>query len=258
MWLDTLCVPVGEQYFEHRGMAINQMRRVYEDAEFVLVLDSSLLSISGTHEVTCQLELLMSDWMQRLWTLQKGALPTPGKVFIAFKDRLRTLEELTTCQYPHEYSRINLEARLAEALMQEFQFQDVFYRTPSGHKRRDADEWRLMPLVQSMSHRSTIQLQDEAIVFANLLGFQFGLRSHMPTMETIYKSLTMLPGEVIFRPGRCCSTPQLHSLPSSFLAQNHERMMESIGSAESKRRMWARVTDQGAVLKRASLKLQGH
>ena len=67
IWLDTLCVPVGEQCVEHRGMAINEMRRVFADAAFVLVLDSRLLSTSGAHVITYQLELLMSDWMQRLW-----------------------------------------------------------------------------------------------------------------------------------------------------------------------------------------------
>ncbi|EXJ84294.1 hypothetical protein A1O3_04961 [Capronia epimyces CBS 606.96] len=256
IWLDTLCVPVGERYIKHREMAINQMRRVYEDAAFVLVLDSRLLSISGVNIVTCQLELLMCDWMQRLWTLQEGALPMPEKVVVAFKDCLLTLEQLTTCQHLREYTRINLEARLAEALQREFQFQDLVVQKESEDKRRDANESRMMALVQSMSHRSTSQLRDEAIVFANLLGFHFGLRSHMPTMETIYNSLTALPGEIIFRPGSRSPIPHLRSLPSSFLAQNQDRMIEAAGSTESKRTRWARVTDHGVVLKRPSLKLQ--
>lgn len=194
--------------------------------------------------------------MQRLWTLQEGALPVPEKVLVAFQDRLLTLEQLTTCQYLHEYTRLNVEPRLAEALSREFQFRDVIYQRSAEEKRRDADENRLMPLVQAMSHRSTSQARDEAIVFANLLGFQFGLRSHMPTMETIYNSLTAIPGEIMFRPGPRCSMKHLASLPSSFLSQNQDRGIEFAGSTESKRTRWARVTDHGVVLPRPSLILQ--
>ncbi|KAI1608935.1 hypothetical protein EDD36DRAFT_468618 [Exophiala viscosa] len=257
VWLDTLCVPVDERYVVQRGMAITQMRRVYEDAAFVLVLDKRLMSISGAHIVTCQLELLMSDWMQRIWTLQEGALPMPERVLVAFQDRLHTLEELTSCQYLHEYTRLNVEARLAMALSREFQFSDVVYRKSAEDKRRDANENRLMALVQAMSHRSTSQLRDEAIVFATLLGLPFGLRSQMPTMETIYNFLTMIPGEIIFRPGPRCSMPHLGSLPSSFLAQNQDRGIEFAGSTESKRTRWAHLNKDGVVLKRPSLKLQG-
>ncbi|KAK4934267.1 RNA helicase [Elasticomyces elasticus] len=256
IWVDTLCVPVGERYIEQRRMAINQMRRVYEDAAFVVVLHERLLSTSGAHVVTCQLEVLMSDWMQRIWTLQEGALPMPERVLVAFQDRLLTLEQLTACQYLHEYTRLNVEARLAMALSREFQFSDVVYRKSPEDKRRDANENRLMALVQAMSHRSTSKVRDEAIVFATLLGFQFGLRSQMPTMETIYSSLDTIPGEIIFRPGPRCSAPHLHSLPSSFLAQNQDRGIEFAGSIESERTRWAQLTKDGVVLKRPSLKLQ--
>lgn len=71
LWIDTLCVP--RQPFTLRRIAIQGIRKVYEQASSVLVLDEELMA--------CQLKCLsleaklmlinLSGWMRRLWTLHE-------------------------------------------------------------------------------------------------------------------------------------------------------------------------------------------
>lgn len=76
-WLDTLCVPPDAAGLdEEQQLAISSMRKTYEDAVTVLVLDSWLLSSACTQEshVETLLRILSSAWNTRLWTFQEGAL----------------------------------------------------------------------------------------------------------------------------------------------------------------------------------------
>ena len=79
LWCDTLCCPVGPPDAKNRALA--QMRRVYEEASQVLVLDISLSlyeSQNMSPEEACA-RIMLSGWMRRLWTLQEGALPAGRK-----------------------------------------------------------------------------------------------------------------------------------------------------------------------------------
>ena len=75
LWCDTLCCPVKP--IEAKNRALLQMKRTYQDATNVLVLDSSLQlydSILESPEEMCT-RILISGWTRRLWTLQEGELP---------------------------------------------------------------------------------------------------------------------------------------------------------------------------------------
>lgn len=68
-WLDTLCVPLEP---ESRKIAISGMKRVYEFADKVLVLDSTLIDAPfdmGIDEIT--MRVATCTWTTRLWTLQE-------------------------------------------------------------------------------------------------------------------------------------------------------------------------------------------
>lgn len=75
LWLDTFCVPVGEENRSDRNRAIERMAQTYSDAKNTLVLDSEIRQASVSHNRS---ELIMrlycSAWMRRLWTLQEGVL----------------------------------------------------------------------------------------------------------------------------------------------------------------------------------------
>lgn len=73
-WIDSICCPT--EPIEARSQAIGMMRKVYEEATAVLVLDAELQSLH--HQSMPVLELaariVNAGWMRRLWTLQEGEL----------------------------------------------------------------------------------------------------------------------------------------------------------------------------------------
>ena len=78
-WCDTLCCPVSPG--EGKDLVLAQMKRIYEQATCVLVLDASLLPYKSEamppEEASAR--ILASGWMRRLWTLQEGALSADKK-----------------------------------------------------------------------------------------------------------------------------------------------------------------------------------
>ncbi|CAH0017085.1 unnamed protein product [Clonostachys rhizophaga] len=83
-WLDTLCIPVGEQYFDLKMKAINQMAAIYAGASQVLILDSNMeqLSLDGPGVEACEIlaRMCVSPWMGRSWTFQEAAISTIRQV----------------------------------------------------------------------------------------------------------------------------------------------------------------------------------
>lgn len=77
-WLDTLCIPVGEEYMDLKLRAINSMAAIYAGALQVLVLDSSLeqLSLRSADVDVCEMlgRVSTSPWMGRSWTFQEAAI----------------------------------------------------------------------------------------------------------------------------------------------------------------------------------------
>ncbi|KAK8030262.1 hypothetical protein PG993_011553 [Apiospora rasikravindrae] len=75
--MDTLCIPVGQAYTEHRKKAIERIAMTFERADKVLVIDESLRQC---HEGMSNVEMLMriqySPWMTRLWTYLEGRIAT--------------------------------------------------------------------------------------------------------------------------------------------------------------------------------------
>ncbi|RBR06229.1 uncharacterized protein FIESC28_11139 [Fusarium coffeatum] len=108
-WLDTICIPPdeichctcpvephenpcnppceGSKMAQAQRISLELMRKTYENAAGVLVLDSWL------YESTCQdksdvenlLKIFSSTWTRRLWTLQEGALAK--SLHVQFLDR---------------------------------------------------------------------------------------------------------------------------------------------------------------------------
>ena len=74
VWLDTLCCPVDSD--EHRKKCLLLMRKIYQDATYVLIVDL-LLSQYKRNELTsveiCA-RVIFSGWARRLWTMQEGLL----------------------------------------------------------------------------------------------------------------------------------------------------------------------------------------
>ena len=81
-WIDTICVPREKTA---RTLAIQGMRYVYERADKVLVLDSSLLNIeSSAVPEEILLRIKVAPWSTRLWTYHEGALAR--QIYFQLKD----------------------------------------------------------------------------------------------------------------------------------------------------------------------------
>lgn len=93
-WLDTICVPVSPPEMWTRAM--KRLRKPYQDASLVLVLDSYLYT-QDTREIDA-LELwariLCCSWSRRLWTFQEGRLARPGRLWVLFKDIAMSMEDI--------------------------------------------------------------------------------------------------------------------------------------------------------------------
>lgn len=93
--MDTLCIPVGESEAQVRckRKAIGQMRKIYEDADRVLVLDDRIQQLSMSSPFCDRaISLIVSNWQSRIWTLQEGVMAQ--QLFIQFSDGVFTLIEL--------------------------------------------------------------------------------------------------------------------------------------------------------------------
>ena len=86
IWIDTFCIPVGEDFQSARRKAIDSMALIYSKASTVLVLDPGLQNVSY-HNLGAEQALalvLCSPWMSRCWTLQEASLAKSW--FVLFKD----------------------------------------------------------------------------------------------------------------------------------------------------------------------------
>ena len=71
-WMDTLCLPKQKP---QRNLAINQMNRIYAEAQQVVVLDHDIRKIGiDRQEEEILANLVSSAWMSRCWTFQEGRL----------------------------------------------------------------------------------------------------------------------------------------------------------------------------------------
>lgn len=105
LWLDTICCPQEFEFPVSHAKAISRMADVYSQAERVVVLDSYIESFPLTQKRFLRspkihkpialeriLRIRCSRWVQRMWTLQEGALAQ--KLWIRFRDGLFDFERL--------------------------------------------------------------------------------------------------------------------------------------------------------------------
>ncbi|KAL8876466.1 MAG: hypothetical protein Q9198_005342 [Flavoplaca austrocitrina] len=76
LWIDTLCVPVGQQHKEIRQIAIAQMAQIYVEAQCVLVVDPELEKMNHQNLPNEQIfaNVLCSSWNSRSWTFQEACM----------------------------------------------------------------------------------------------------------------------------------------------------------------------------------------
>lgn len=72
-WLDTICIPVGDEHEAARKAAITQMTDIFKGAAKVLVLSKELEELSSSMDpAELILRICKNPWFRRLWTLEEG------------------------------------------------------------------------------------------------------------------------------------------------------------------------------------------
>ncbi|KAL4901111.1 hypothetical protein BDW74DRAFT_170459 [Aspergillus multicolor] len=171
-WMDTLCIPVGEEWKDLRDKAITTMRRVYAEAKAVLVLDDWLQEIrSDAAPLDLMTRVYQSNWIKRLWTHQEGFLPQ--SLWFQFQDRSVEIGELSRRFEEYAASlqgqgiHLGFPGGASMRLVEQYTFlRDLIM----GTVETDEDKWMTYPaLANVMSERKTSRLADEVICLATII-----------------------------------------------------------------------------------------
>ena len=215
LWLDTLCVPVSGHHRQYRKLALFKMRETYANATVVLVLDACLQKV-GEEIYERRLQIVCSEWMRRLWTLQEALLPKPEKLLIQFRRNAVPLSSLVDESVKEGLSEIwhNLEVQTVQLLRKQF-------------PKAAADENHLLVLVRSLQRRSTTKAEDEPICLATLMDVALEQFSGRPSMAQILGVLENVPQGLLFIPGPRTPTLGFRWAPLSFLNQRPSQLGQS-------------------------------
>ena len=220
LWCDTLCCP--NQPKVAKDLALEYMHRTYQDATYVLVLDSSLrhcdINESGIDEVC--MRIITSPWTRRLWTLQEGALPSvAGKLWFQLAHKALNIRQLRINASKKFLSTISRKGLAGDMINRMSSFATVFIK--DGTVRPEAD---IENVINALRYRSVSIPTDEPLLIGNLLGIDIaqilngddGLR--MNRLWRVMASASLgIPSSLLFRLGPRLAEPGLKWAPATFL-----------------------------------------
>jgi len=214
-WMDTICVPVGEENRNLRKEAIRNMRRTYQDASRVLALDSSLMAVSRDSPVIeLYIRLKLSSWMRRLWTFQEAILAKD--IYIQFSDDTRTIRDIAT-SLTRELSerKQNLYTRYGQLAGTFF---GPFVQGPAPEISQ-----KLTGMWKQLQWRATSRAADETLCLAVSLGLDPGPLLEIPPerheqrMVRLLQEIRKLPLLVLYQPPPRLDRAGFRWAPTSFM-----------------------------------------
>ncbi|KAG6988574.1 hypothetical protein G7Y79_00071g097450 [Physcia stellaris] len=165
LWVDTLCCPVAPEGAKNR--ALTEMKRTYQQATYVLVIESTLqafVSETMTLEETCA-RISVSGWMRRLWTLQEGALPARDRrLWFQFRDKAISFYSL----WQALRRTINLGFRQWGLAVDLINRMATFTAWSPRSSRDDGPDLAIID--EALQFRSVSVPSDEPLLLGNLLG----------------------------------------------------------------------------------------
>lgn len=157
LWIDVLCLP---REASTRASAINQMKTIYSKARTVLVWDRQLIQTPKTSSaIEMNMRVRMSNWSQRLWTLQEAVLATD--LHVQFEKGTVSVKELEEAR---DQARNDI-------------YHDYHHVWKAGHPfsfavwklRQPQEDYRVQRAWEAVQFRLVKEPQDEAIIIANVL-----------------------------------------------------------------------------------------
>jgi hypothetical protein len=234
-WLDTLCIPVGQQYKAQRKRAITMMGQIYNKAQRALVLDAELQQLSTTspsNEIF--LRLALSGWMRRLWTLQEAVMAR--HLHIKLRDGCfnvqADIEEFSTQpgglggSPSSDVRSFYWEMRSLRHVLTEHRqrkFFGTFRQIIPFDPVADAVSKKCLAILvafMASTYRSTSKPEDDLWCLASLLQWDVACISNdIPVkdrMRTLLSQQSMLPQGLLFFPGQKMSEPGWRWAPLTF------------------------------------------
>jgi hypothetical protein len=217
-WMDTICCPpdsAGQN--EAQDLAISMMRKTYEEATVVLVLDSWLLeqNIEKMPDEEVLMRIVCSGWNSRLWTLQEGALAS--SLFFQFSNAAydvdKGLNRLLNVQ------STSLGVSLKSTIIQRIhEFR--------GFRKIENDiSVRLFALANALKFRSTSVASDEPLCLSALLGFDTRVFINVPPedrMRIFWDHFKSIPYMLIVFPFPRLKAGGAAWAPQSFLSPKRD------------------------------------
>lgn len=197
-WIDTLCVPVGSK--QHRNLAISKMRKTYESAHRVLVLDSWIQEGSRRAPVADRgARLYLSRWRHRLWTFQEGALAS--NLHFQFQDGSVYSRDLRD-----EISDMpSIRSVTADNVATQTFYSSARYGYRGFKDTSEPLHERFVEVWKGLSSRNTSNKKDETICLATILGIDPETLLALPAktntelyMITFLNMVRVLPTLILF------------------------------------------------------------
>lgn len=173
-WMDTLCVPVRKAFNPEKKTSIRRMRRIYEEAAAVLVIDSWIYQIKSTAPAPdlC-LAIYQSNWQHRLWTYQEGCLAK--QLYFQFSDKSLSCSDVSDAGTAYD-AEANTKGFYGKFYDHALFMVTVHYIlkgvAPSYIGGGDSIKqlWILyLPLADALGHRQTTKLSDETLCLSSIL-----------------------------------------------------------------------------------------
>jgi hypothetical protein len=242
-WIDTLCCPV--QPLDARANAIRLMRKTYQDAKKVLVLESCLESTMSSDFSGIEILLMIhcSKWNRRLWTLQEQILAGDWLYFQFYDMSIRLQDILiseTLTQIPNPDDVLSADIKRLCAISTMFGTASGIFQAILGdyHLLNRSNMYatqRLSALQRMLPFRATSKPSDEAICLGHLFGLDVTSIVKAPDamrMEAFWSALPEIPADVIFWIGPRLQTKPYRWAPSTFLTGRDMSNNRNIESAK--------------------------
>jgi hypothetical protein len=183
LWIDTISVPMSDEW---KRLAISKLREVYTTAAKVLVVDRDLSEV-GDHWLERRFQVLASEWMRRLWTLQEGRLAK--QLYFQFKDGAVPVDRLMVMDAS---SNFNFKSCLSNCLVATTQLLYKHFGV------EESGSQTFLNIIEDLSNRSVTYPSDEPICIATLLGLKLENFHPYPNIIDIYRSVKNIPQNIIF------------------------------------------------------------
>lgn len=174
-WMDTLCIPVGNDSV--RSRAINTMAHIYGTAQAIIILDHELQQTQFDENCAAANlgHLICSAWMSRCWTFQEGALA--AEWFVNFGNGLYSMDRPISTSYSDQNSC--KAARPEEWTNEIIRFYRLLprFKAIDGHKTFNGSLWSenidlFEHVWNSISTRNTTKPEDIVSIISIILGFR--------------------------------------------------------------------------------------